>query len=282
MDAIGVNLQAVRQRIANAAKACGRNPAEIGLVAVSKTFGADAVIAARTHGQYAFGESYAQEGVAKIAAAPDPALQSRIASANHEYAPSTSDARGPSARVASPSGTGPLLRPLEWHFIGPIQSNKTRMIAEHFDWVHSIDRLKIAQRLSAARPAGLAPLQVCIQVNIGGEYSKSGVAAGEALALARAVAGLPRLKLRGLMAIPPASPDYAQQCRNFAQLRQLKDGIVSAGVALDTLSMGMSDDLEAAIAEGATLVRVGTAIFGPRQKTLVTEDTAGSEKPVES
>jgi len=264
MDTIGANLQAVRWRIATAAKACGRNPEDIGLVAVSKTFGADAVAAARAHGQHAFGENYAQEALAKIAAVADPALQSRIASANREYAPSTSDARGPSAGVASPSKTGPLLRPLEWHFIGPIQSNKTRMIAEHFDWVHSIDRLKIAQRLSAARAAGLAPLQVCIQVNIGAERSKSGVTAGETLALARAVAGLPRLKLRGLMAIPPVSQDDAQQRRYFAQLRQLKDGIVSAGVALDTLSMGMSDDLEAAITEGATLVRVGTAIFGQR------------------
>ena len=248
MDTIGANLQAVRRRIATAAKACGRNPENIDLIAVSKTFGADAVAAARAHGQHAFGENYAQEALAKIAAvAPDPALGSLV-----------------------------------WHFIGPIQSNKTRMIAEHFDWVHSIDRLKIAQRLSAARPAGLAPLQVCIEINIGAEPGKSGVASGEALALARAVTGLPRLKLRGLMAIPPASPDDAQQRRYFAQLRQLKDAIVSAGVALDTLSMGMSDDLEAAIAEGATLVRVGTAIFGPRQKALATENTEDAEKPVES
>lgn len=241
MATIGANLQAVRQRIANAALACGRNPEDIGLIAVSKTFGVAAVAAARAHGQTAFGESYAQEGVAKIAA-------------------------------AHASG-------VTWHFIGPIQSNKTRLIAEYFDWVHSIERLKIAQRLSAARPPGLAPLQVCIQVNIGAEHSKGGVAAGAALALARAVAMLPRLKLRGLMAIPPASPDYAQQCRYFAQLRQLKDALVSAGVALDTLSMGMSDDFEAAIAEGATLVRVGTAIFGLRQKTSATEDPG---KPVES
>ena len=282
MDTIGANLQAVRQRIAIAAQAGGRNPDDIGLIAVSKTFGAAAVALARKHGQTAFGESYAQEGVAKIAAAADPVLTSRIASAIHEDASSTSDARGPSAGVASPSETGPLLRPLEWHFIGPIQSNKTRMIAEHFDWVHSIDRLKIAQRLSAARAAGLAPLQVCIQVNIGAEHGKGGVAAGEALALARGVATLPQLKLRGLMAIPPLSPDHAQQRRYFAQLRQLRDALVSAGIALDTLSMGMSDDLEAAIAEGATLVRVGTAIFGPRQKTLATQNTEDSEKPVES
>ena len=279
MGTIGANLQAVKQRIANAAALCGRDPAEIGLIAVSKTFGADAIAAARALGQYAFGESYAQEGVAKIAAVADSLIKSRSAPANHEDAPSTGNARSPSTGVASPSETGPLLRPLEWHFIGPVQSNKTRMIAEQFDWVHSIDRLKIAQRLSAARPAGLAPLQVCIQVNIGAEHSKSGVAAGEALALARAVAALPRLKLRGLMAIPPASQDCAWQRRYFAQLRQLKDALASAGVALDTLSMGMSDDFEAAIAEGATLVRVGTAIFGSRPKASATADP---EKPVES
>ena len=237
MDTIGVNLQAVKQRIAHAAKLCGRDPADVGLIAVSKAFGADAVAAAHAHGQYAFGENYAQEAVEKITAL---------------------------AGVASPEA--PLLRPLEWHFIGPIQSNKTRLIAEHFDWVHSIDRLKIAERLSAARLAGLAPLQVCIQVNIGDERTKSGVAAGEALALARAVAELPRLKLRGLMTVPSASADYAQQRRYFAQLRQLKNEIVSAGVALGTLSMGMSGDFEAAIVEGATLVRVGTAIFGERKK----------------
>ena len=150
-------------------------------------------------------------------------------------------------------------------FIGPIQSNKTRAIAENFAWVHSIERAKIAERLSAARPAGLAPLQACLQVNIGDEMTKSGTAPRAALELARTVAALPRLKLRGLMAIPPASGDYAQQRRHFAQLRQLKDDLVAAGVALDTLSMGMSADLEAAIAEGATLVRVGTAIFGERK-----------------
>ena len=264
MDTIGANLQAVRERIAQAARACGRNPGDVRLIAVTKTFGADVVAAARARGQQAFGESYAQEGVAKIAASHDPLITSRIAHVLHESAPSTSDARGPSAGVASPSETGPLLRPLEWHFIGPIQSNKTRMIAEHFDWVHSVDRLKIAQRLSAARAPGRAPLQVCIEVNIGGEPGKSGVAPRDTLALARAVAALPRLRLRGLMAIPPASAEPAQQRRYFAQLRQLKEAITDAGIALDTLSMGMSHDLEAAIAEGATLVRVGTAIFGPR------------------
>jgi PLP dependent protein len=227
MDTIGANLQAVKERIARAAKLCGRDAVDIGLIAVSKAFGADAIAAARAHGQYAFGENYVQEALEKIAALPDLAL--------------------------------------EWHFIGPIQSNKTRLIAQHFDWVHSIDRLKIAERLAAARPAGLAPLQVCIQVNIGDERTKSGIAAGEALALARAVTTLPQLKLRGLMTVPAVSVDYAQQCRYFAQLRRLKNEIVSAGVELDTLSMGMSGDFEAAIAEGATLVRIGTAIFGERK-----------------
>ena len=228
MDTIGANLQAVKSRIARAAQACGRAAADVGLVAVSKTFGAEAIAAAHACGQRAFGENHVQEAVAKIAA-----LESRE---------------------------------MEWHFIGPIQSNKTRLIAEHFDWVHSVDRLKIAERLSAARPPALAPLQVCIQVNIGGEATKSGVAPADALALARAVAALPRLKLRGLMAIPPETGDRAQQRRQFAQLRALRDKIAAAGIALDTLSMGMSADLEAAVAEGATLVRVGTAIFGARAR----------------
>ena len=228
MATIDANLQAVKRRIANAAQACGRDPADIGLIAVSKTFSADAVAVARACGQHAFGENYVQEAVEKIAALANLGLQ--------------------------------------WHLIGPIQSNKTRAIAENFDWVHSVDRLKVAERLSAARPAGPAPLQACIQVNIGAESTKSGVAPGQALELACAVAALPRLKLRGLMAIPPASGDYSQQRRFFAQLRRIKDEMVAAGVALDTLSMGMSADLEAAIAEGATLVRVGTAIFGERIK----------------
>ena len=266
MDTIGANLQAVKQRIANAARACGRKPAAVGLIAVSKTFGADAVAAAYRHGQRAFGENHVQEALEKMAALAGVSdLESRGAPAPHESNRIAGDARGHSAGVASPEG--PLLRPLEWHFIGPIQSNKTRAIAKHFDWVHSIDREKIAQRLSAARAPGLAPLQVCLQVNIGGEYAKSGVAPGPAvLALARAVSLLPRLKLRGLMAIPPASTDPAQQRRYFAELRAVKDDLAAAGVALDTLSMGMSADLEAAIAEGATLVRIGTAIFGERIK----------------
>ena len=214
-------------RVADAARACGRDPAAVGLIAVSKTFGADAVAAAHACGQRVFGENYVQEAVDKIVA---------LASLG-----------------------------LEWHFIGPIQSNKTRQIAENFAWVHSVDRAKIAERLSAARPDALAPLQVCIQINIGDENTKSGVAPADAPALARAIAALPRLKLRGLMTIPPASDDPAQQRRYFAELRKLKEQLATAGVALDTLSMGMSADLEAAIAEGATLVRVGTAIFGQRQ-----------------
>ncbi len=228
MDTIGVNLQAVKARIATAAKQCGRDPGSIELLAVSKTFGADAVRSAHAAGQHAFGENYVQEAVDKITALRD--------------------------------------LPLVWHFIGPIQGNKTRQIATHFDWVHSIDRLKIAGRLAAARPATMAPLQVCIQINIGDEDSKSGVVPAEALALARGIATLPQLKLRGLMSIPPASEDITVQRGHFAQLRRLRDEIAAAGFSLDTLSMGMSADIEAAVAEGATMVRVGTAIFGARQQ----------------
>ena len=265
MDTIGANLQAVKQRIANAARAFGRDPATVGLIAVSKTFDADAVAAAYRHGQLAFGENYVQEALDKMATlASISNMESRVAPAHRENNRITSDARGHSAGVASPEGS--LLRPPEWHFIGPIQGNKTRAIADHFSWVHSIDREKIAHRLSAARPPALAPLQVCLQVNIGGERSKGGVVPGPALLeLARAVAALPRLKLRGLMAIPPPNEDPAQQRRHFAELRRARDALAAAGIALDTLSMGMSADLEAAIAEGATLVRVGTAIFGQRQ-----------------
>ncbi len=270
MATIGANLQVVKKRIADAARACGRDPAAIGLIAVSKTFGADVVAAAYRHGQRAFGENHAQEAVAKIAAlASEQGIESRIAPAIREYDATTSDARDRSAGVASPKE--PLLLPLEWHFIGPIQSNKTRPIAEHFTWVHSVDRLRIAERLSAARPPQLAPLQVCIQVNIGDEATKSGIAPGAALDLARAVAALPHVRLRGLMAIPPAAEDAARQRRQFAELRRLKEAIAAAGIALDTLSMGMSADFEAAIAEGATLVRVGTAIFGERQKVMGNE-----------
>lgn len=227
MDTIGANLQAVKARIAAAAKQCGRDAGSVELLAVSKTFGADAVRSAHAAGQRAFGENYVQEAVDKIIALH--ALQ------------------------------------LVWHFIGPIQGNKTRQIAEHFDWVHSIDRMKIAERLAAARPTVRAPLQVCIQINIGDENSKSGVVPAAALELARGIASLPQLELRGLMTIPPPSTDTTVQRAYFAQLRGLRDELATHGFRLDTLSMGMSADIEAAIAEGATMVRVGTAIFGARQ-----------------
>ena len=228
MDTIDANLQAVKARIEAAAKQCGRDVNDIQLLAVSKTFDVNAVRSAHVAGQRAFGENYVQEAVEKI---------------------------------ATLSGL-----PLTWHFIGPIQSNKTRQIAENFDWVHSIDRLKIAERLAAARPATRAPLQVCIQVNIGDETSKSGIAPTEALGLAHAIAKLPQLNLRGFMTIPPASSDISVQRSYFAQLRRLRDNIASQDCPLDTLSMGMSGDIEAAIAEGSTMVRVGTAIFGSRHR----------------
>lgn len=226
MTTIASNLQAVRAAIAAAAEACGRAPQDIGLLAVSKTFPAGAVREAYAAGQRRFGENYVQEGIDKIAALRD--LQ------------------------------------IEWHFIGPIQSNKTRPIAEHFDWVHGIERLKVAERLSSQRPAGLPPLQVCLQVNVSGEASKSGVAPEELAALAPQVAKLPNLRLRGLMAIPAPSDDAAEQRAAFAQLRALFEQLKHAGLQLDTLSMGMSHDFPSAVAEGATLVRIGTAIFGNR------------------
>ena len=213
-------------RIARAAEAAGRNAAEVRLLAVSKTWPADSVREAAAAGQRAFGENYVQEGAEKVDAL---------------------------------AALG-----LEWHFIGPLQSNKTRLVANRFAWVHSIDRLKIAERLSAQRDVPLPPLDVCIQVNVSGEASKSGVAPAELPALAHAVAGLPRLRLRGLMAIPEPTSDVAVQRARFAALRELRDRLNAGGLALDTLSMGMSDDLEAAIAEGSTMVRVGTAIFGSR------------------
>ncbi|MBF6992148.1 MULTISPECIES: YggS family pyridoxal phosphate-dependent enzyme [Cupriavidus] len=228
MSVIAANLQAVNQRIAAAAQQAGRQPGDIALLAVSKTVSADRVRAAAEAGQFAFGENYVQEGVEKIAALAD--LRGR----------------------------------LQWHFIGPLQSNKTRPVAEHFDWAHAIDRLKIAERLSAQRPAGMAPLQVCLQVNISGEASKSGVAPAEVPALAQAVAALPGLRLRGLMAIPEPEDDPVAQRRPFAAMRALLGGLRENGLDLDTLSMGMSGDMEAAIAEGANLVRIGTAIFGAR------------------
>jgi PLP dependent protein len=229
MTTISANLQAVRARIAAAAELAGRAVEDIRLLAVSKTFPPERVREAARAGQLAFGENYVQEGLAKIAVLGNPGL--------------------------------------EWHFIGPVQSNKTRPIAEHFAWVHGIERLKIAERLSAACGATRPPLQVCIQVNVSGEASKSGVSPGDAAALAHAVADLPNLRLRGLMAIPEPTDDMALSQNRFAALRELRDALNRDGLELDTLSMGMSHDLEAAILEGATIVRVGTAIFGERTGT---------------
>jgi len=220
-------LRAVRERMTLACLAAGRKPEAVHLLAVSKTFPPAAVRAAHAAGQTAFGENYVQEGLDKIAALADLSL--------------------------------------EWHYIGPLQSNKTRVVAGHFAWVHTVDRLKIAERLAAQRPAALPDLNVCIQVNISGEASKSGVAPGELLPLARAVAALPRLKLRGLMAVPEPADGFEAQRAPFRRLRELLATLQDAGLACDTLSIGMSADLEAAIAEGATIVRVGTAIFGQRQ-----------------
>ncbi len=229
MTLISANMQAVNARIRRVAEAAGRDPARIKLLAVSKTWPASAVREALEAGQRAFGENYVQEGVEKIEAL---------------------------ATCAVPD--------LEWHFIGPLQSNKTSLVARYFDWVHGIERMKIAERLSAQRDVHLPALNVCIQVNISGEDSKSGVAPEAAAELAHAVATLPRLRLRGLMAIPEPTDDVVTQHARFASLRRLCDELVAGGLALDTLSMGMSHDLEAAVAEGATLVRVGTAIFGER------------------
>jgi pyridoxal phosphate enzyme (YggS family) len=237
MRSIYDNLQAVKGRIARAVAAAGRAPESVTLLAVSKTHPMSLIEEAYAAGQRAFGENYVQEAVDKIAAV--------------------------NTLVESEPTDGDSHR-TEWHFIGPIQTNKTRLIAENFDWVHSIDRIKVAERLDAARSSLPTPLHVCIQVNIGDEQTKGGVSPADTLALARSISKLSRLKLRGLMAIPPASDDRARQRRYCAMLRDLKDDLTAAGIALDTLSMGMSGDLEAAVAEGATIVRVGTAIFGPR------------------
>lgn len=238
MSPIPQNLQAVTAAIVSAAREAGRAPDSVQLLAVSKTFGPQAVLEAVQAGQRAFGENYLQETLDKMGA-----VQQLLA--------------------AGAAGQGVEQR-LAWHFIGPIQSNKTRPIAEHFDWVHTVEREKIAQRLSEQRPDHLAPLQVCLQVNISGEASKSGVAPDELAALAHKVAALPRLTLRGLMAIPEPAVEFAQQRAAFARLRTLYDSLRVEGLALDTLSMGMSADLRAAIVEGATIVRVGSAIFGAR------------------
>ncbi len=219
--------QDAKARIAAAATAGGRSPSDVRLLAVSKTFPAAAVRALHALGQRAFGENYVQEAVAKIDALAD-------------------------------------LAGIEWHLIGPLQSNKTAVVAERFAWVHTVDREKIAARLSSARPPGLPPLNVCVQVNISGEDAKSGVAPELAVALSQAVAALPRLRLRGLMGIAEDTEDVTRQRAQFRRLAECADALRAAGLAVDTLSMGMSGDLEAAIAEGATLVRLGTAIFGAR------------------
>lgn len=222
----GTRLHAVQARIVGAATAAARDPAEVCLLAVSKTFGATAVRGMAACGQREFGENYVQEALEKQAALRD--------------------------------------LPLVWHFIGPIQSNKTRAIAENFSWVHGVDRLKIAERLSAQRPPDLPPLQVCIEVNVSGEASKGGVTPGDLSPLASAVAALPGLQLRGLMAIPAPTPREAAQRAAFRLVQEQLDDLRAHGHVLDTLSMGMSDDLEAAILEGATLVRIGAALFGKR------------------
>lgn len=229
MNFIADNLQALRQRIDKACATSGRAPESVQLLAVSKKFDAATVALAAAAGQTNFGENYLQEGLDKIAAL----------SQQH----------------------------LRWHFIGPVQSNKTRGLAEQFDWVHSVDRLKIAQRLSEQRPAHLPPLNICVQVNISGEDSKSGCSVSETLTLCQAVATLPRLRLRGLMAIPaPVAPgtDARAPFRALRELFEQARNVTGLGAGFDTLSAGMSDDLEAAIAEGSTMVRIGTAIFGSR------------------
>jgi PLP dependent protein len=232
MTTIAGNLQGLRERLNTACGAAGRDVNTVTLLAVSKTFGPEAVAEAVMAGQRAFGENYIQEGVEKVLA-----LQA--------------------------------LRPnavLEWHCIGPVQSNKTRLVATHFDWVQSVDRLKIAERLSEQRPEGLRPLQVCLQVNVDGGANKSGVAPDALPALAHAVAGLPGLRLRGLMCIPEPAPDFDSQRALFLRVRSLFDELVEQGLVLDTLSLGMSDDLDAAVAAGSTMVRVGRAIFGSRPR----------------
>ena len=242
MTTISHHLRLVHDRINAASLAAGRDPSGVRLLAVSKTFGADAVIEAVQAGQRAFGENYIAEGIEKI-----DALR-----------------RWQADETARTGVAGAML---QWHCIGPIQSNKTRGVAEHFDWAQSVDRLKIAQRLSEQRPPELAPLQVCLQVNIDGGANKSGVAPGDALALAAEVARLPRLVLRGLMAIPEPAIDFVAACALHACARALFDQINASGalaVPMDTLSLGMTADLEAAIHAGSTMVRVGTAIFGGR------------------
>jgi pyridoxal phosphate enzyme (YggS family) len=226
--AISKHIAKLRESIRIASQKSGRDPNAITLLAVSKTQPAERIRAAAAEGIRDFGENYLQEALDKMARLDD--LQ------------------------------------LRWHFIGPIQSNKTRAIAANFDWVHSVDRLKIARRLSEQRPVDLPPIQVCLQVNISGEDSKAGVSTAELPGLAREVAVLPGLALRGLMAIPAPAADFTSQREAFAALRRVLTSLQRSLPGLDTLSMGMSADLEAAIAEGSTILRIGTAIFGPRQR----------------
>jgi len=227
-SAIAENLQQVRERIASSAALCARAPEEVTLLAVSKTKPASAIEEAIAAGQLAFGENYVQEGVEKVAAF-----------AGHQP-------------------------PLVWHFIGPLQSNKSRLVAASFDWCHPIDRLKIAQRLNEPRPAGRAPLQVLIQVNISDEQSKSGITLSEVSQLAAEIAAMPNLTLRGLMAIPAAESEYSRQLAVFSQMTEAYNQLKQHYPQIDTLSMGMTDDMPAAIAAGSTMVRIGTAIFGAR------------------
>jgi len=230
MKTIVRNLQSVRDRITTACFAAGRKPSDVRLLAVSKTFGVDAVLEAVSDGQRAFGENYIAEGVEKITA------------------------------LRAQEG-------LQWHCIGPIQSNKTRLVAEHFDWVQSVDRLKIAQRLSEQRPAHLPPLQICLQVNLDGGANKSGVAPEELMALVKEVIQLPNLRIRGLMTLPEPAINFIAACSLHSGAKDIFDQLNKSGVLtapMDTLSMGMTADLEAAIHSGSTMVRVGTAIFGAR------------------
>jgi pyridoxal phosphate enzyme (YggS family) len=227
---IADKLARVHERIASACASAGRPVESVTLLVVSKTFGPEAVREAHAAGEHRFGENYVQEGLEKILS------------------------------------LGELRERIEWHLIGPLQSNKTRVVAEHFDWVHTVDRLKLAERLSAQRPAALPPLDICLQVNISGEASKAGLAPRDVAEVALAVASLPRLNLRGLMAIPEPAGDFEIQRRPHRALREVFEALQAEGLPLDTLSMGMSADLEAAIAEGSTLVRVGSAIFGERPR----------------
>lgn len=233
MTTIASRLETVKARIIDAANKAGRDPATIQLLAASKTNPPESLREAWEAGQTVFGENYLQEGLMKVRALAD--------------------------------------LPIEWHFIGPIQSNKTKPIAENFAWVHGIDREKIATRLSSARPESLPPLQVCVQVNVSGEITKSGVDPDKVLELASFVRDLPRLQLRGLMAVPELTAVTALQREQFQMLREIFEQLQQQGFDIDTLSMGMSEDLENAIAEGATIVRIGTSIFGPRRYAIPEE-----------